>query len=286
MKKPQWITASIALAAVVCLYATTSNQIFGNNVKAKVEAPNAATAAISIDSILVHAKENLSAEQQNRLSFLEKTISRGDVSTQKVHLYHQLARFWADTARVFEPYAWYTAEAARLENSEKSLTFAAHLFLDNLKGEEHPEVKQWKALQAKDLFERSLKLSPENDSSQVALGAVYLYGGIGSPMEGIQKIRHVADEHPDNVYAQMTLGHASVISGQLDKAVERFQKVAQAQPQNLEAILSLADVYERMDDKANAVIWYKKSLPYIGVPGLREEVEKRVAELSNKPVNK
>ena len=286
MKRPQWITAGITLAAVVSLYAATTKQIFGSKPKSSVETAVPAAAAISIDTILLHAKENLSEEQTSRLSLLENSISRGDVANQRIHLYHQLARFWADSARVFEPYAWYTAEAARLENSEKSLTFAAHLFLDNLKSEEHPEVKQWKALQAKDLFERSLKINPVNDSSQVALGAVYLYGGIGSPMEGIQKIRQVADEHPDNVYAQITLGHASVLSGQLDKGIERFQKVVQVQPQNLEAILSLADVYERMDDKANAVTWYKKSLPYIGIPGLREEVEKRIAELSNKPVNK
>lgn len=282
MKKPQWITAGVAFAAVVCLYAATTNQIFGNHVKPAQDTHAAEQAAISIDTILVHAKENLSTEQATRLDFLENSISRGDISTQKIHIYHQLARFWADSAHIFEPYAWYTAEAARLENSEKTLTFAARLFLDNLRTEENPALKQWKATQAKDLFERSLKLNPANDSLAVSLGAVYLFGGIGSPMEGIQQIRKVADEHPDNVYAQMTLGHASVISGQLDKALERFQKVVQLEPQNLEALLSLADAYERMDDKTNAIVWYQKSLPHIGVPGLKEEVEKRIAELSKK----
>lgn len=283
MKKPQWITAGVAFAAVVCLYAATTNQIFGNHVKTSPDTHAAESAGmITIDTILVHARENLSPEQATRLSLLENSISRGDVSTQKIHVFHQLARFWADSVRVFEPYAWYTAEAARLENSENSLTFAARLFLDNLRAEENPALKQWKATQAKDLFERSLKLNPANDSSEVALGAVYLFGGLGSPMEGIQKIRKVADEHPDNVYAQMTLGHASVLSGQWEKAIERFRKVVQLQPQNLEAILSLADAYERMNDKANAVTWYQKSLPYIGIPGLKEEVEKRIVELSKK----
>lgn len=282
MKKPQWITAGVAFAAVVCLYAATTNQIFGNHVKTAPDTHAAEPAAISIDTILVHARENLTPEQVSRLSFLENSVSRGDVSTQKIHVFHQLARFWSDSAHVFEPYAWYTAEAARLENSENSLTFAARLFLDNLRTEENPALKQWKATQAKDLFERSLKLNPANDSSAVGLGATYLFGRIGSPMEGIQQIRKVADEHPDNVYAQMTLGHASVLSGQLDKAIERFQKVVQLQPQSLEAILSLADAYERMGDKTNAVAWYQKSLPFIGIPGLKEEVEKRIAELNKK----
>ena len=283
MKKPQWITATVALVLVVGLYAATQKQIFGKKEKNTKHGAVAAASGISIDTILVHAKENLSPQQITRLNMLEKTISRGDVTTQQIHVYHQLARFWYDSARSFEPYAWYTAEAARLENSENSLTFAAHLFLNNLRAEENPVLKQWKALQAKDLFERSLKLNPANDSSEVGMGAVYLYGGISeSPMEGIQRIRKVADEHPANVYAQMTLGHASVMSGQLNKGVERFKTVAELQPDNLEAILSLADVYERMGDKANAVVWYKKSLPLIQISGVRKEVDIRIAELSKK----
>ena len=281
MKKPQWITAGIALAAVICIYAITTNQVFGDHVKSFKSTSDTQGSAISIDSILHHAKENLSPAQASRLSFLENRISRGDVLTQKIHVYHQLARFWSDTVPVFEPYGWYTAEAARLENSENSLTFAAHLFLDNLKGEENPSLKQWKALQAKDLFERSLKINPANDSSEIGLGMVQLYGGLGLPMEGIQKIRKVADEHPGNIYAQMTLGHASVTSGQFDKAIERFETVLQLQPDNLEAILSFADTYERKGDKLKAAEWYKKSLPLIQIPDLKVEVEKRIAELTN-----
>jgi len=282
VKRPQWITAAIAVGMVVCVYATTVNDIFGDNVKKITNELQPAASVITIDSILIHAKENLTSAQETRLSFLENSISRGDVLVQKIHVYHQLARFWNDSVRAFEPYGWYTAEAARLENSEKSLTFAAHLFLENLKGEENPALKQWKALQAKDLFERSLKLSQHNDSSEVGLGAAYLYGGIGTPMEGIQKIRKVADEHPDNVYAQMTLGHASAVSGQFEKGAERFENVLKLQPTNLEAVLSLADVYERSGDKIKAIQWYKESLALINVPALKAEVERRIIELEKK----
>lgn len=282
MKKPQWITAGLVLAAVVFLYAATTKQIFGYNLKEIKQAPNVAPSTISTDSILLHAKENLSPSQASRLNFLENSISRGDVLTQKIHVFHQLARFWSDSVRVFEPHAWYTAEASRLENSENSLTFAAHLFLDNLKGEENPALKKWKALQAKDLFERSLKINPANDSTEIGLGLVFLYGGIGTPMEGIGKIRKVADEHPENVYAQMSLGHASVTSGQFDKASERFERVLALQPGNIEAILSLADMYERSGDKLKAIDWYKKSLSIIKIPALKEEVEHRIVELEKK----
>jgi len=105
---------------------------------------------ISIDTILLLAKKTLTTEQVVRINTLEHSISRGDVQDQQIHIYHQLARFWSDSARIFEPYAWYLAEAARLENSEKNLTFAAQLFLENLQNDEDLNRRQWKALQAKD----------------------------------------------------------------------------------------------------------------------------------------
>jgi hypothetical protein len=215
--------AGIALIVVIGLYTATQKQIFGPTKASQAKANLPAMAGLSIDTILFHSKEGLSPEQVTRLNFLEHSISRGDVKEQQIHIYHQLARFWADSARNFPPYAWYTAEAARLENSEKSLTFAAHLFLNNLTGEENPQLKQWEAFQAKDLFERSLKLNPASDSSKVGLGAVYVYGGIAMPMQGIEMIRKVVEKDSTNVYAQLTLGQASLMSGQVEKGIERFK---------------------------------------------------------------
>src|SRR5437588_7249708 len=197
MKKQQWITAGIAFLLLIGLYAATENQLFGTpkTKKSEFQTPINPEASISIDSILFRAKKELSPSQLTRIDLLENSISRGDVKNQQIGIYHRLAHFWGDSAGKFEPYAWYTAQSARLENSEKSLTFAARLFLDNLVNEENTEIKQWESFQAKDLFERSLKLNPNNDSSKVGLGAVYLYGGIALPMQGISMIKEVADKH-------------------------------------------------------------------------------------------
>ena len=200
---------------------------------------------------------------------------------QQIHVYHQLARFWKDSAHIFEPYAWYVAEAARLENSEKSLTFAAQLFLENLQSDEVADRRKWKALQAKDLFERSLKINPGNDSASVGLGAAYLFGEISAtPMEGILKIREVAERDSNNMYAQFMLGRASLISGQYDKAVSRLETVHRHEPGNLDAILLLAEVYERTGDKTSAIKWYRNSLSLVKQPEAKAAIEHRINELS------
>lgn len=290
MKKPQWVTVGAGAILTIAIFVFGRTIPLKKNITSGIHSEHdghdhgsSAASTISIDSILNNAKKQLSTEQVTRLSLLESSISRGDVKDQQLKVYHQLSHFWGDSLRFFPAYAWYEAEAARLENSEKNLTFAAHLFLSSLLESNDPDVEmiKWKALQAKDLFERSLNINPANDSARVGIGASYLFGNISAtPMEGINMIREVTERDSTHVYAQMMLVKGSLISGQFDKAISRLNTVHRIQPDNIEAILMLADVNERTGDKKTAAEWYRKSLAYISRPDLRSEIEKRIAELT------
>jgi tetratricopeptide (TPR) repeat protein len=280
MSKSQWTTASIAIILVLGLYAATQKSLFGPPKNKKKPVVTVSESSFSSDSILSHAKESLTPDQLTHVNLLEHSISGVKEKDQQLHVFHQLASFWGDTVKLFVPYCHYTAEAARLENSEKSLTFAAHLFLNKLKDEQDPALQQWEARQAKDLFERSLKINPVNDSSKVGLGATLLYGGMVAPMEAIGKIRAVADRDSTHVYAQMTLGEASLVSQQYEKALFRFSRVARMHPNHVEAIFRAAETAERMGRKKEAAGWYSKLLPYIENASMKNEVEARIAELN------
>jgi len=279
MNRNQWIVFSSALLIAAVLYAASEKQFFGVPKLNKPQPEIAVQSQFSTDSVLYYAKKRLSTDQITRINFLEHSISRGDVQDQRLHIYHQLARFWGDTAHSFAPSAWYTAEASRLENSEKSLTFAARLFLDSLAEEDNPQLRQWEAFQAKDLFERSLKLNPNNDSSKIGLGETYLYSGIAMPMQGISLIREVAAKDSNNIYAQMSLGRASLMSNQIEKAVEHFKKVVLIQPNNIEAIFRIAEIAEQMGNKKEAIEWYTKLLPLVNRAEIKKDLETRIAEL-------
>jgi lipopolysaccharide biosynthesis regulator YciM len=125
-----------------------------------------------------------------------------------------------------------------------------------------------------------LRINSQNDSSIVGLGACFIFGNIAdNPMEGILKVRQVAEKDSTNVFAQMVLGHGSLLSEQYDKAIDRFGKVLALQPENLEAILMMAEVYERKADKPNAIKWYSNALPFAMNPQLKTALEKRIEEL-------
>ncbi len=259
--------------------------IFGNTVPAKkvstvAENTSHTEKAIDVEKLLAHAKERLSVPQIQKVTSLENIVVRGDVKNQQLSAYRQLAAFWRDSIRLFEPYAYYTGEAAKLENSEKSLTFAAHLFLDNLKTEREPAMQVWLANNSKVLFEKALEINPANDSSKIGLGACYIFAPISdNPMEGIGPIRAIAEKDPNNMYAQFILGLGGIKSGQFDKAIERFAKVVAKEPNNLEAAINMAEAYDRKGDKENAVKWYNYIKEKIPSPEVQKELDDRIKAL-------
>ena len=275
VNKQQFVLTAAAVVLVGMLF------FFGRTVSKEqpITANDSTTSArhedkpVDVAKMLTHAKERLTPEQLQRISRIENSVVRGDVKNQQIKAYRQLASFWRDTIRLFEPYAYYTAEGAKLENSEKSLTFAAHLFLTNLKTEGDHAMQHWLASNAKDLFERALEINPANDSSKIGLGACYIFSDISdNPMVGIAPIREIVERNPNNTFGQLILGLGGIRSGQLDKAIERFLVVMKNEPENMEAALNLAEAYDRKADKPNAVKWYT----YVKQRVFNEEAQKEL----------
>jgi len=234
-----------------------------------------------IQEFIDSAKQKLTPDQALYVSKLENGIVRGDVPAQKQDAYNSLATFWKDSARLIELYAFYTAEAAKLDNSEKNLTFAAQLFLDNLRAEQDEATINWESSQAIELFERAIKLNPSNDELTIGLGSVYIFGRgrSGDPnetMKGIQQLLTVIRKDSNNMRAQLVLGIGGFLSAQYDKALERLQKVVTKEPGNLEAIAFLADTYAAKGDKAEAIKWYNISKRLANNPHYSEEVDARL----------
>ena len=198
MKKQQLILVGSGVTLLCLIY------FFGKTIPPKKN-PGAVAAAtgakeISFNTILEASKQQLSAAQQAYVAQLETAVVRGDVKEQQVKVYKQLAEFWKDSAHLLLPYAYYSAEAAKLENSQKSLTFAAQFFLEGIRRQDNPDLQRWMATEAKELFEKALQIAPDNDSLKIGLGSTILFGNLGEgPMEGIRKIREVADRDPENM---------------------------------------------------------------------------------------
>jgi tetratricopeptide (TPR) repeat protein len=247
---------------------------------------NPVVKSIGLQEILQAAQAGLSPARLSYVNRLQHSVVRGDVAAQQSSAYRQLAGFWKDSVQNgFLLYAYYTGEAAKLEKSETNLTFAAQIFLQNLRGQDNPALKSWMATAAKELFEKALELNPHNDSTKVGLGATYIFGAeAGNPMEvmqGIQRILEVARRDSTNMYAQLMLGWGGLESGQLDNAVKRLTTVVRHEPGNIEAMLLLAEVEQQKGDKTDAIRWYqaaKKQLDPRQTEMIRE-IDQRINSL-------
>jgi tetratricopeptide (TPR) repeat protein len=283
VKKQQVIVAVSGIIVLIIFY------FFGNTVpplKKSPTAPGPARASQSLDikTILDAGKAKLSEARLAYVNRLENSVVRGNVKNQQIETDRQLAGFWKDSVENgFLASAYYTAEAAKLENSEKSLTFAAQLFLNNLRGQDNPALKNWMANQSRDLFERAEKLNPDNDSTKIGLGATYIFGSNAEQpadlMNGIQKILEVSRRDSLNMYAQLMLGLGGIESGQYDKAIPRLLKVVHYDPGNLEAVLSLCEAYERTGNNASAKTWYITAKKMTNNHELIEAINERLGSL-------
>jgi tetratricopeptide (TPR) repeat protein len=255
-----YITAAITAVFLLFFFGRTIPKKEDNrdHKPATAAPPQAQTETLDFATMLGLAKKRLTPSQLQKVTEWENSVVRGDVKNQQIQVYKKLSAFWMDSVGAFVPYAKYLAESAKLENSEKNLTFAAHLFLGELQTVQEQPLKVWMAKEAKELFEKALELNPGNDSTKIGLGSTYFFGAAGNepPMKGIALIREAVEKDPNNAFAHYMLGVGSFVSGQWPKAIERFEKVLTLEPQNLEAMIRLADAYEQNGDKKNAKKWF------------------------------
>jgi tetratricopeptide (TPR) repeat protein len=277
--KKQVILASLGALLVLFLYVglntTTEKKPVADSSPKNIQ-------SFDIQSFISESKKELPLSQLGFLTQLEKDSSKRDANVLT-----GIANFWKDSAHTFLPYAYYLSEAAKLDNSEKSLNFAAQLILSNLRVEHDGAKVEWLSTEAISLFEKAIILNPENDDLRVGLGSCYVFGKgrNGDPqqtMKGIQELLAVVRKDSTNMKAQLVLGAGGYISGQYDKAIPRLKKVVEAEPDNLEAVAFLADTYAASGQNSEAVKWYQISKRLAANPAYTKEVDERIKLLENK----
>lgn len=277
--KKQYITALVGILGVGIIFflgrtvdKSPKNIAVENTVK-----------PFAIGSYIDSLKTTLTSSQSATLSKFESGLTSNDPIAKAS--YHQAAaEFWKDSLRLFEPYIHHLSEAAKLENSEKNLTFAAHLMLDNIRMQQDPAKLAWLTAETIDLFERAIKLNPTDDDLKIGLGSAYVFGkgrdgNAQATMEGIRTLLDVAERDSNNMKAQLVLGIGGMISGQFDKAQIRFLRIVEREPNNLEAIAYLADTYAAMGKKDEAIKWYNISKKLADNPHYSQEVDERIRQL-------
>lgn len=100
-------------------------------------------------------------------------------------------------------------------------------------------------------LEKIIAEDSSNYKAKRTLGFL-LIRNLKTPMKGILMLRDVAEENPQDVEVQMILGSMSIMSGQYDKAVGRFEEVLKYEPERMDAKFQLAEAYVAVNKPAKA----------------------------------
>lgn len=129
-------------------------------------------------------------------------------------------------------------------------------------------------------FAKSLEMDPKNTDTKIMLASCYVEGS-EDPMEGIKRLREVEKTDSNNVKLQLTFAFFSVKSGQLDKAIARFNNVIRIDSNYIEAYLHLADAYEQQGETDKTIKMLEKYSAKATDPTARIEINKYIQQLKN-----
>jgi Tfp pilus assembly protein PilF len=130
-------------------------------------------------------------------------------------------------------------------------------------------------------YESALKLEANNSDAKIQLAACYLEEG-SSPMQGITLLKEVEKVDSNNVKLQLNFAFFSVKSGQLDKALKRYQKVLAIDPTFIEAYLHIADVYEQLGENAKTIEMLEQYASKTDDAMAKEEIKKYITQLKQR----
>jgi tetratricopeptide (TPR) repeat protein len=274
VKAKQYWVAGAAIVLIAAIYA------FGTT-KFPVSSIIKEEKKTSIVTLLQAAREQLPAREKNIETGLFQQLSVSRTPADSIAACEALMRFWGNDIRNHDIASWYLFQKAKLENSEKSLTFAAQFILENtIHGEGNMFSAGWKTGLARELFTAALTKNPGNDSLTTGLGASYLFGAGENTMEGVSMILQQLKKDSANAYAHKMLGFGNIRNGEMAKAVMRFEKSLQYYPGDTSLIPVVALVCKQSGDTVRAAKWYKRTVQVLKEnQGLLEDFEKQFRQL-------
>lgn len=222
------------------------------------------------DKELVEIKKQLKPDAGAKLAELEKTYAAAESANQKAQALDSLSAFW-DRQMYPGASVLYIEEKAALLNTADQWIIAGDRYLSMAEFGE-PENKTYRLDKAAECYQNALDGQPDNLTAKTGMGTV-LVRKQENPMAGIAMLREVVDADPKNIRALLQLADFSILSGQFDKAIARFDQVLEIDPTYIDAYFFKAETYAKMGNKEEARRFLDEYKIKVGNPEAATEAE-------------
>jgi len=272
MRRNQLIVITACLALLIAIY------FFGNTKKpADVAAP-------SMGSSHNQTQQQPLAETLDIDMYLTEVKSKADAPTrqsiesaEKAHQYDALI---AAYKKIDKPLAvaYYVVKQADKVNNTQTYVNAGDYNAALMQTAPDEKAKRFLVSNVVTCYKKAVDMDTANTDNRLRLAGAYMEEG-SQPMNGVLILLDVVKKDSANVDAQLMLGRFGLISGQIDKAIARFEKVLYLQPQNSEALYSLAQAYNRKGEKQKAIDLLERCKKTVKDAATRKDIEKEIENI-------
>ncbi len=203
------------------------------------------------EMLLLMSRSGLNAQEQDKLTAIEKALDTVTNASQREALAQSLAAFWETKNDWAAAAVWYEKAAVAGKNATgHALAGTRFLAAADMVGDS--TLLNYLHAAAIRNFEAASQLAPENLDFAADLGHA-LTIGTAAPMQGIQKLLGIVKQEPKHLKANFHLAQLAIRSNQYDKAAKRFEDILSWYPAFADAYLGLGEAYYKLGDTEKAV---------------------------------
>ena len=271
MKRNQIIAISVCTALLIAIYFFGITKKPMDTSAAKMDQRHAqqqaaAPEALDIDAYIADVKSNADKEKQQTIDVAEKSYSY-DVL---IETYKKMDKPLA--------VAYYVVKEAEKVNTTKQYVAAGDFNATLMQTAPDDKARRYLVGNTLKCYKKAVDLDSTNTDNRIRLAGAYMEEGT-QPMNGVLMLLEVVRKDSNNVDAQLMLGRFGLISGQTEKAIARFEKVLYLQPQNSEALFSLAEAYNSKGEKQKAIELLERCKKTVKDPATKKDIEKAIESI-------
>lgn len=215
-------------------------------------------AAVEMDEALKEqiqeVKEGLDGDSQAEANALELSLKDAKSLEERMEAYQNLLSFWSLRNPAIG--ALFAKERALETDSLPHFVEAGQRFISVISVMDEKD-QAWAAEEAMGMFDAALEMDSRNVEARRGKASALVQGG-QQPMQGIQILRELLDENPEDIETVLELAHFSVISSQFSKAQERYHQVLMLDSTRTEAYFHLGETWIKLGKRDSAQIYYQR----------------------------
>ena len=177
--------------------------------------------------------------EAEKITFFKEEFKKAENPEKSANFADSLAITFADL-NFHDSAAYYALQALELDSTQIRLLSAANNHFEAFNYAVELEEKEYWGQLSRKYYQSALDNNPQLHDEKTKMALTFLPT---QPMQGVLLLREVIEAAPNNRLALYNLGLLSLQSNQFDKAVQRFEALVAAYPDDLEGQFYLGVSY-------------------------------------------